>query len=79
MNGRWFAQRQLKAELYDGWTDYDVKESEEDRILREKKWEEWLEKEGEEEEGRRGGGGGGGGGGDDNKEKNESQNTSTKQ
>jgi HIV Tat-specific factor 1 len=43
MNGRWFAQRQLKAELYDGWTDYDVKESEEDQKLRDKKWEEWLE------------------------------------
>jgi hypothetical protein len=50
MNGRWFAQRQLKAELYDGWTDYDVQESEEDRKLRDKKWAEWLE----------GGGGGGG-------------------
>lgn len=43
MNGRWFAKRQLIAEYYDGFTNYDVRESEEQEEERIKKWHAWLE------------------------------------
>lgn len=45
MNNRWYDGRKLKAQLYDGVTDYRYKETEEDRTERERKWQEWLEKE----------------------------------
>lgn len=45
MNGRYFAGRQIKAEFYDGWTDYSVEETEEQREARLKKFSEWLEEE----------------------------------
>jgi HIV Tat-specific factor 1 len=43
MNGRWFAKRQLIAEYYDGFTNYDVRESDEQEEERIKKWHAWLE------------------------------------
>ena len=48
LNGRWFAQRQLVAETWDGKTKYEVEETEEDRAARLKKWGEYLEAGGEE-------------------------------
>lgn len=43
MNGRWYDRRKLTAEFYDGVTDYRYRETEEDRVARDKKWEQWLE------------------------------------
>ena len=43
MNGRWFAGRQLVAMFYDGFTNYFVGESEEERAARDKEWEKWLQ------------------------------------
>lgn len=43
MNGRWFAKRQLIAEYYDGFTNYDVRESDEQEEERIKKWHAWLD------------------------------------
>ncbi|XP_050028144.1 17S U2 SnRNP complex component HTATSF1 isoform X1 [Dermacentor andersoni] len=48
MNGRWFAQRQLSAETWDGRTRYKIYETEEELEERLKKWDEYLD--GEEEE-----------------------------
>jgi HIV Tat-specific factor 1 len=42
MNGRFFAGRQLKCFYYDGFTNYDVPESEEDRRARIAKFGDWL-------------------------------------
>jgi len=43
MNGRWFDGRQLVAEFYDGFTNYFVEESEEEKAVRDKEWAKWLE------------------------------------
>eukprot|EP00029_Vermamoeba_vermiformis_P002100 TRINITY_DN12494_c0_g1_i1.p1 TRINITY_DN12494_c0_g1~~TRINITY_DN12494_c0_g1_i1.p1 ORF type:complete len:366 (-),score=108.07 TRINITY_DN12494_c0_g1_i1:24-1040(-) len=43
MNGRWFAKKQLIAEYYDGFTNYEVRESDEQEEERIKKWHAWLE------------------------------------
>lgn len=43
MNGRWFDGRQLSAEFYDGISDYYVRETDEDKQLRDKEWSKWLE------------------------------------
>eukprot|EP00658_Telonema_sp_P-2_P078302 TRINITY_DN7300_c0_g2_i4.p2 TRINITY_DN7300_c0_g2~~TRINITY_DN7300_c0_g2_i4.p2 ORF type:complete len:231 (-),score=99.84 TRINITY_DN7300_c0_g2_i4:141-833(-) len=46
MNGRWFSQRQLEAELYDGKTDYSVgakRETAEDQKKRVEEFGDWLE------------------------------------
>lgn len=48
MNGRWYDGRKLTAEFYDGMTDYRYKETEEDRLEREKRWQEWLDTGGEQ-------------------------------
>lgn len=53
MNGRYFAQRQLVAEWYDGITNYKVKESKEEEQKRLDAFGDWLENQtssGEEEE-----------------------------
>ncbi len=42
MNGRFFAGRQLACFYYDGFTNYEVKETDEDRELRIAKFGEWL-------------------------------------
>lgn len=44
LDGKTFDNRPIKAELYDGYTDFEVPETEEDRILREKLWNEYLNK-----------------------------------
>jgi len=43
MNGRWFAGRQLQSEFYDGWTNYFVEETDEQREHRLKFFSQWLE------------------------------------
>ncbi|GAM22556.1 hypothetical protein SAMD00019534_057310 [Acytostelium subglobosum LB1] len=45
MEGRYFAQRQLHADYYDGYSDYHVEETEEEREMRLKVWEKYLEDE----------------------------------
>ncbi|XP_072019496.1 17S U2 SnRNP complex component HTATSF1-like [Amphiura filiformis] len=45
LNGRWFAQRQLVAEIWDGKTDYKVEETDKERDVRLKKWEEFLKED----------------------------------
>lgn len=47
MNGRWFAQRQLSAETWDGRTRYKIVETEEELEARLKKWDDFLEDEDE--------------------------------
>lgn len=42
LNGRWYAARKIEAERWDGRTKYAVKESDEERQLRDKKWQEYL-------------------------------------
>lgn len=42
MQGRWFDQRRIEAEYYDGITDYRVKESEDEKQERLKRWERWV-------------------------------------
>lgn len=50
MNGRWFAKRQLTAELWDGKTDYKVEETDQEREARLKQWEQFLESDNKGEE-----------------------------
>lgn len=50
MAGRFFAGKQLQAAYYDGISNYYVEESEEIKKARSKKWEKWLDGEGEGEE-----------------------------
>ncbi|XP_064489495.1 17S U2 SnRNP complex component HTATSF1-like isoform X2 [Ornithodoros turicata] len=47
MNGRWFAQRQLVAETWDGRTRFKIMETEEELEERLKKWDEYLEQDDE--------------------------------
>ncbi|XP_077486128.1 17S U2 SnRNP complex component HTATSF1-like [Amblyomma americanum] len=54
MNGRWFAQRQLSAETWDGRTKYKIFETEEELEARLKKWDDFLEAEDEEMEAKSG-------------------------
>ncbi|XP_065906906.1 17S U2 SnRNP complex component HTATSF1-like [Dysidea avara] len=42
LNGRWFASRQLLAAHWDGFTQYDVEETTEEREKRLKQWEQFL-------------------------------------
>ncbi len=42
MNGRWYAGSKISAELYDGKTNYQVVETEEDLKKRLTEWEEFL-------------------------------------
>lgn len=48
MNGRWFAQRQLTAETWDGRTRYKIFETEEELEERLKKWDDYLEEDEDE-------------------------------
>jgi len=50
MNGRWFSKRQLEAYYYDNWTNFEVKETEEQAAERHKKFEDWIEQKSEETE-----------------------------
>ena len=43
MNGRFFAGKKLEADYYDGFTNYTVKESEEDEKQRIEDFGAWLE------------------------------------
>jgi HIV Tat-specific factor 1 len=43
MNGRYFAGRKLVAEFYDGWTNYEVKETDEQSKERIETFHDWLE------------------------------------
>lgn len=50
MNGRWFAQRQLSAETWDGRTRYKIIETEEELEARLKKWDDFLDAEDEDKD-----------------------------
>lgn len=45
LNGRWFGQRQITAEIWDGKTKYKITETEAEIEARIDKWEEYLEDE----------------------------------
>ncbi|BFU24525.1 RNA-binding protein, putative [Entamoeba histolytica HM-1:IMSS-B] len=42
MNGRWFDKHQLSCDYYDGYTNYKVEETEEQKRERIARWEEYL-------------------------------------
>jgi len=42
MNGRWFDERRLTATFYDGYTNYYVPETDEQKETRDKNWAKWL-------------------------------------
>lgn len=50
MNGRFFSGHQIKAELYDGYSNFKVEETEEMKQKRIQKWHEDLDKEENDEE-----------------------------
>jgi len=50
MNGRFFGGRSLCAEVWDGYTNYIVKESEETKARREAEFGAWLENAGDDDE-----------------------------
>lgn len=50
MNGRWFAQRQLSAETWDGRTRYKIVETEEELEARLQKWDDFLDAEDEDKD-----------------------------
>ncbi|EGG18201.1 RNA-binding region RNP-1 domain-containing protein [Cavenderia fasciculata] len=50
MEGRYFAQRKLTADFYDGFTDYHVEETEEEKEQRLKVWEQYLKDSGENDD-----------------------------
>jgi len=43
MNGRWFDGRQLVAEFYDGFSNYNVEESRDEEDARIIDWQKWIE------------------------------------
>jgi len=43
MNDRFFDGRKIKAHYYDGFTNYFVAETEEERLARDSQWEKWLD------------------------------------
>jgi len=45
MNDRWFGGKQLQAELYDGWTNYQVDETDEQQEQRLRAFGQWLSDE----------------------------------
>lgn len=49
MNNRWFAERQIQAEVWDGMTDYQIEETDREREERLKEWEKFLEEKDDEE------------------------------
>jgi len=42
MSGRFFGGRSVVAEFYDGFTDYDTRETEEFKKLRDERWGKYL-------------------------------------
>ncbi|KAK0095898.1 hypothetical protein PV326_007089 [Microctonus aethiopoides] len=50
LNGRWFGQRKITAELWDGKTRYKIVETEEEIEKRIDKWDKYLEREEEQRE-----------------------------
>jgi len=49
LNGRWFGQRRITAEIWDGHTKYKIKETEEQIAARIQKWEDYLQGQDETE------------------------------
>lgn len=43
MNGRWFDGRKLEADYYDGFSNYYVEETDEEKAIRDEGWSKWLE------------------------------------
>ena len=54
LNGRWFSQRKISAEIWDGKTKYKVSETDAEIEARIAKWDEYLDGEEEEKKGRSG-------------------------
>lgn len=54
LNGRWFAKRQLTAELWDGKTDYKVEETDQEREARIAQWAKFLEDDSKKDKGQSG-------------------------
>ncbi|XP_012288362.1 HIV Tat-specific factor 1 homolog [Orussus abietinus] len=50
LNGRWFSQRKISAEIWDGKTKYKVRETEEEVEARLDKWDKFLEQEEDKKE-----------------------------
>ncbi|XP_018317730.1 HIV Tat-specific factor 1 homolog [Mycetomoellerius zeteki] len=50
LNGRWFSQRKISAEIWDGKTKYKITETDAEIEARIKKWDKYLEQEDEEKE-----------------------------
>lgn len=48
LNGRWFSQRKISAEIWDGKTKYKITETDAEIEARMEKWDEYLEQEDEE-------------------------------
>lgn len=46
MNKRWYAKRQLDVSIWDGMTDYQVEETDQERQQRIDKWEKFLDEGG---------------------------------
>jgi len=42
-SGRWFGGKQVESDFYDGWSNYEVEETEEQKNSRLKAFEEWIE------------------------------------
>ncbi|KAI4489209.1 hypothetical protein M0804_004707 [Polistes exclamans] len=57
LNGRWFSQRKVSAEIWDGKTKYKINETDAEIEARLDKWDKFLEREDEKE--KKGGGEGG--------------------
>jgi len=45
LNGRWFGGQRVEADYYDGFTNYHVAESEEQKEARQAAWRAWLEQQ----------------------------------
>ncbi|KYN16766.1 PREDICTED: HIV Tat-specific factor 1 homolog [Trachymyrmex cornetzi] len=50
LNGRWFSQRKISAEIWDGKTKYKITETDAEIEARIEKWDKYLEQEDEEKE-----------------------------
>ncbi|KMQ95867.1 hiv tat-specific factor 1-like protein [Lasius niger] len=50
LNGRWFSQRKISAEIWDGKTRYKITETDEEIEARLNKWDAYLEQEDERKE-----------------------------
>ncbi|KAL6254771.1 hypothetical protein P5V15_014100 [Pogonomyrmex californicus] len=50
LNGRWFSQRKISAEIWDGKTKYKITETDAEIEARLEKWDKYLEQEDEEKE-----------------------------